>query len=77
MTDKFEVRYEVEDGYVGKSRPQFFKIDSSEIEDDMGDEELSELYHDMVQNDFDQKISPGGENLDEFLDWARSVRDSR
>lgn len=77
MTEKFKVKYQAADGYVGKERPLYFHIDSSEVEDDMGDEELSELYYDMVQNDFEQKVSAEGENLDEFLEWARSVRDSR
>jgi hypothetical protein len=31
----------------------------------------------MVQNDFEQKVSAAGENLDEFLEWARDVQNMR
>lgn len=77
MTDKFKVKYQAADGYVGKERPLYFSINSSEIEDDMDDEALSELYYEMVQNDFEQKVCAEGENLEEFLEWARQVCDSR
>ena len=77
MTDKFKVKYQAADGYVGKDRPLYFSIDSSEIEDGMDDEDLSELYYDMVENDFAQKVSAEGENLDEFFEWVRQVRESR
>ncbi len=77
MTDKFEARYEVEDGYCGKSRPQHFNICSSEIEDDMNIDDLKELYYDMVQNDFEQKISAGAERVDEFIEWAENVINKR
>ena len=53
----FEAEYEVEDGYVTGSRPQVFSIDESDIETDMGEDELRELYYDMIQNDFEQRIT--------------------
>ena len=53
-----------------------FDIYSSEILDDMSDEELSSLYYDMVQGDFEQKVTAEAENLDEFLEWARKVREA-
>ena len=74
MTSKFTVKYQAADGYVGGKRPLSFDIYSSEILDDMSDEELSNLYYDMVQGDFEQKVTAEAENLDEFLEWARKVR---
>ena len=77
MTEKFRVKYHVADGYVGKDRPLYFYIDPSEVEDDMEDSELSELYHDQIQDEFEQKVFAEGENLEDFLVWARGVRDTR
>lgn len=77
MSEKFEARYEVEDGYCGRSRPQHFMIDSSEIEDDMNLDGLKKLYFDMIQDDFDRNISAGAERVDEFVEWAEDVINGR
>lgn len=69
---KFKARYEISDGYVGKARPIYCNICSSELEDDMTDDEIEELYHGSVQDHFEQNISPESENLDEFIEWAKS-----
>ena len=71
MSDKFKARYQVNDGYSGKSRPQHFEIDSSCIEDDMDDEQLINLYYESIQQHYDEHISPGAERIDEFVAWAR------
>lgn len=56
------VTWEVEDGYVGKSSPQFTEIPDEDFEDFDGEicenkEERQEIIDNAVQNDFDQKIS--------------------
>ncbi len=72
MSEKFEASYEIEDGYAGRSRPQSFCIDPQDIMEDMDEEDLREMYRDMVQEDFQQKIAPFGTNEDEFVEWALS-----
>ena len=55
-----KVIWEVEDGYVGKSRPQEIIIPDDEIYDWEGkisEEEKQKLIEDCVQEDFNQKIS--------------------
>jgi hypothetical protein len=69
--EKFEARYKVEDGYAGGARPQYFKISADELDDEMTDEQLIEFYEDAVQADFEERISPGAERVDEFVAWAR------
>jgi hypothetical protein len=59
---KITVKWEVEDGYAGKSRPQKTIIDTErdmqEGEwDEMSQEERMEYIEECVQEDFDQKIS--------------------
>jgi hypothetical protein len=71
MSNSFMGRYEVDDGYVGGSRPQSFEIKDWEIDEDMTEEELREIYRDEMQNHFEQNIFPGGNNEDEFIEWAK------
>ena len=44
---KFKGMYYVDDGYIGKSRPHYFEIDDFEIEGDMTDGDLEELYENI------------------------------
>ena len=69
----FKVTYHVEDGFVGKSRPHVFTVDSGEIEDDMTAEDVVALLDELVQNDFEQNITPYPANGTEFVDWAMDV----
>lgn len=72
MTEKtFRARYQVADGYAGGSRPQHFKISADDLEDDMDDESLEIFYEQSVQDDFEQKIYPDSERVDEFIAWAK------
>jgi len=68
---EFEARYEIDDGYVGKSRPKYFAISEHDLEDDMCDEELRRLFYELMRENFEQNIKPGEVNLDEFVTWAQ------
>ena len=48
--------WEVEDGYMGKSRPQETEIDDEELEG-LNKEEIKNYIHDRIQEDFEQTIS--------------------
>lgn len=50
------VRWEVEDGYYGKSRPQETEVPDEELEG-LDEDERQELIREFVQQDFDAKIS--------------------
>ena len=50
------IRWEVEDGYVGKDRPHYTDIPDSEIEDLEG-EELENYIEEWVREEFEQNIS--------------------
>ena len=51
------VTWEVDDGYVGKGRPQHTEIPDDEIEDCETEEEKQELINQYVQEDFDNSIT--------------------
>lgn len=51
------IHWEVEDGYVGKSRPQHTNIPDEELDDCENEKERNQLIEDYVQEDFDQKIT--------------------
>lgn len=76
-TETFEARYQVDDGYAGGSRPQHFRVHPSEIQDDMSDEEIADLYTEMCEEDMRQKIGCSPERIDKFVKWARDVLNNR
>ena len=49
--------WEVEDGYVGKSRPQSTTIPDDELDALETDAERDALIEEYIQQDFDQKIA--------------------
>lgn len=51
------VRWEVEDGYVGKSRPQETYINDIELELCETKEEKEKYINERIQEDFEQKIT--------------------
>ena len=56
---KIKVRWEVADGYAGKSRPQYTTINTEDFDDweEMSEGEKKGHIEEMVQEDFEQKIS--------------------
>lgn len=54
---KLRFKWEVDDGYVGRDRPQTTSVDVSEINDCETLEEAVALVEDAIQSDFEQKIS--------------------
>ena len=60
MKDSITVTWEVEDGYVGKSRPQTFEIPFSEFDDwdeAWVDDDIDETVEAFVRVEFQQAIS--------------------
>ena len=60
---KIRIRWEVEDGYAGKSRPQHTVFDTDDVSADddewnsYSEDEKEAIIRDAVQDDFDNKIS--------------------
>ena len=52
-----QVQWQVEDGYVGKSRPQTTNVDDDELLECATEEEREALINEYIQNDFEQSIS--------------------
>ena len=51
------IYWEVDDGYAGKSRPQYTDIDNNELDECETEEEKQELITEYVQDDFDNRIT--------------------
>ena len=49
--------WQVEDGYVGKSRPQETIIPDSELAECNNEEERQKWIYDYIQEDFENRIS--------------------
>jgi hypothetical protein len=52
-----KVKWQVEDGYCGGSRPHETIIDDTELEECETEEEIEELIEERIKEDFNQKIS--------------------
>jgi glutamate synthase domain-containing protein 3 len=52
-----KIRWQVDDGYAGGSRPQSTEIDKSELEQCDTFEEAKELIENAVQEDYENKVS--------------------
>jgi len=51
------VRWEVEDGYCGKSRPQSTEISDDDLSNCDTEEERDALIEDCIQEDFENRIT--------------------
>ena len=71
--DKFKVMYEVEDGYAGRSRPQYCTINASSLEEDMQDCDIVSHLDDLVLEHFTQNITHyiSQTQIDKFKVWAK------
>lgn len=70
---KFKCKYRVDDGFVG-SREKVFYIQSSEIEDDMDEADIENLFSERMQEHFEQNVFPGERNRFDFVEWAESIK---
>ncbi len=55
--DDIDITYDVEDGYVSGSRPQYLQIDPSDFQD-LSDEKIKEELADQIQADMMQIVNP-------------------
>ena len=69
--EKFKVTYSACDGYVGKSRPIHFNISTGELDEDMTDDDLVELFEQSMQDHFEHNVFPESEDCNAFVSWAR------
>ena len=74
---RFSGTYEIEDGYVGKSRPQTFQVTDADVclyvTQDSTDEEIIEAYEQMATRHFQEHILIFTSKEQEFLEFARSA----
>lgn len=68
--EKFDVRWDIDDGYVG-SRPHHFDIREDEFEDESTDQDLIDLFWNLVEEDLQQRVSPISEDETRFVAWAK------
>ncbi len=71
MADYFSGEYEINDGYAGGSRPQHFRVDAHDLDDEMSDEELEDFYYEAAYEHFKQNIDVTVTDAGEFVEWAK------
>lgn len=75
MGDEYvEVSWYVDDGYVGKTRPQHTDIALCDIEDDMTDEEIEGFVLSVVQEEFEVNVSFEVEHLSQVVSELKRLR---
>jgi len=70
-----EITYEVDDGYVGKSRPLSFEIDDDDLVEfaDGGIDTAEQFISDAVQEDFEQRVSWTFRDYDSMIAEAEKL----
>ena len=71
---KFEIEWEADDGYAGKSRPQKFEIDYAEIDWCGNIETLKYEIHHLVRTDFENKVRPYCKNMEEIIEYWLKIK---
>lgn len=51
------VRWEIEDGYTGSSRPQSFRVDAEDFQHCVTDADFAQVLSEITQEEFAQKVS--------------------
>lgn len=79
MSDRIEISWQVEDGYVGKSRPQRTLIEVEDLEFCETEDEVEQLIYDAIGDDFVQTISWAiSDGLEEAkIAWAELMKERR
>jgi hypothetical protein len=70
-SDCFQVEYLAADGYIGKHRPLYFSISVGDLEEDMDENDLIDLFEQSMQDHFEQHVHPESMDCDAFVLWAR------
>lgn len=71
MSDSFLITYQVDDGYAGGARPQYFNIELDDIEKDMDDNDLEKFFYEKINENFQENISTSSSDKDRFIKWAK------
>jgi len=72
-----KIDWYVDDGYVGKSRPQKTEVDESDIENCDNIEEAMQIIDDSIQEDYDQKISWFMNNREKIQEEVQKILDNK
>lgn len=75
MSNKIKVRWEIEDGYMGGSRPQSFSIDLGEMVDSCQDEDEARRYlEEELDSALQERVSWVCPNFDEVIEAWRNAQ---
>ena len=67
---EFEIKWGIDDGYVGGNRPQYYTLEASDFEG-MTEEGIEEEIYGIIEDEFSQKVSWYIENLEDAVEWAK------
>ena len=72
---KFTGKFGIDDGcFVGDEKIYSFDISENYIGGDMTDEDISDLYDELMEEEFIKyNITPYEKNKDEFMKWAKEI----
>lgn len=67
MPDEIEITWEIEDGYVGGSRPQTFKIRPSDFEDCDSALQVKDRLYDLLDEELQKRASWSCRYMDDYV----------
>lgn len=69
-----KVTWQVDDGYVGGSRPQYSNIPDDDILECESEEEILDLISEWIEEDYSQNITWHFDNKDRMLEEIRELK---
>lgn len=67
MSERIEITWYVEDGYVGRDRPQHLRVDLSDFEFCDTEKEVEQILEELLEEAFNQRASWGCPKIDEVV----------
>jgi len=77
--DTFRVKYEIEDGYYGTTRPQYLTLHADWLPDDFDEDDLKCFLEESVQEHFRNNITTymADTDIDSFISWGKEMLKKR
>lgn len=72
MAEGVDIRYEVDDGYVGPSAPHHLTLSTNDFDVDESEAQLRTLFQESIEEHFRQNVHPVCDQEAEFLTWAQA-----
>lgn len=76
MTTKIELRYQIDDGYVGGARPQYMTIHLDDVAGCETEEQVRNTCYELAEEHMRERTSVSVRNEEDVVEMWRRARDT-